>query len=97
MSSSEQKRRYKKVGLTRELMYGTLFRESDEDKWERITGGVPQDANFVTLHEDPERDLHWLIFSHDEWEHIPLGEEIPEITVEVETRVAKKRTVLERF
>lgn len=92
--TEKQKRRFKKVGVSRELLHGELFRESREKRWKRITKGVPRDAEFQSLHHEPSRDTWWAVFSHPDWEHIDIGENIPELVIEVEEVTAEEKMVL---
>lgn len=81
---SPNNRRLKAVPVTREVIHGELFREGK--RWKKVTKGVPEDAEFVTMHEEARRDVYYLIYRHEDWDAVPIGDEIPELEIEYDSK-----------
>lgn len=77
------KRKIKKIPIARELIKD-FFTETKPDEYRQITKGVPEDARFHNMYHDQETDTYFLIFSHEDWEHIPFGKTVPELEIMVE-------------
>lgn len=68
-------RRRKIVPIAPELLF-QLFTEGHEIH-ARCNQGLPNDARFIFITQDYQRDMFGLCFESDEWEPVPFGEMLP--------------------
>lgn len=48
----------------------------------KCTRGLPNDARFIGISYDPQRDVYYLCFEAAEWEPVALGLMLPELNVQ---------------
>ena len=71
------KRRRKILQITPQLLHMILTKGNRIDAV--CTDGIPDDARFMGIVMDYQRDCYGLCFESDSWEHVPFGQMLPEL------------------
>jgi hypothetical protein len=74
----KMERKYKRIEVSADFL-ADMFKDQDY----RCETTMPEDAEFVRMYPDIQRDTYWIVLWSDEWEVVPEGGKIPQFSITV--------------